>query len=287
MITHVVAALALGLYLVAGLILLSRLWWERSVALTRLSVVAWVCAMAAHTVLMGVVLGDARYGALSNGADHLLWVSWGVAIACGVLWRRLQHPLIGSFVVSGIVLFMASSSYLLHQDAQLGFAGAVQDGAARSAGVLPILHAVPALVAVVSLVLAFVISVVFLIVERRLKRRNVVALAASAAGPNLQRLDLLNRQLAQIGFGAVSLVLLTGGVWAVSQQRRLVLGDSSVLSGLATWILLALLLHVRLVLRWSPRHVSRLTVAVTGVFFISVVVVMIWSGRLTHVTLSL
>lgn len=287
MVTHLVAALALGLYLVAGVVLLSRLWWERSHVLARLSTVSGLCAMVAHTVLMGVVLGDSRYRVLSNGADHLLWVSWGVAVACAVLWRRLQHPLIGSCVVSGIVLFMASSSYLLHQDGPLGLAGNVQERPVGSAGVLAILHAVPALVAVVSLVLAFVISVVFLIVERRLKRRKVVALAASASGPNLQRLDLLNRQLVQTGFGAVSLVLLTGGVWAVSQQRPLVLGDSSVLSGLATWILLALLLYMRLVLRWSPRQVSRLTVAVTGVFFISVVVVMMWAGRLTHVALSL
>jgi ABC-type transport system involved in cytochrome c biogenesis permease subunit len=133
------------------------------------------------------------------------------------------------------------------------------------------------------LALAFVTSCVFLIVERRLKRRSAGAL--SGYGPNLQLLDLLNKQLAQLGFVAISLVVLSGGLWAVSQQKPVFSADTSVVSGLVTWLLLAFILHVRLVLKWSPKQVSRLTVIVTGSFFVSVFTVLLLAGRLTHVNL--
>jgi hypothetical protein len=42
---------------------------------------------------------------------------------------------------------------------------------------------------------------------------------------------------------------------------------------------------VRLVLKWSPKQVSRLTVIVTGSFFVSVFTVLLLAGRLTHVNL--
>jgi ABC-type transport system involved in cytochrome c biogenesis permease subunit len=234
-----------------------------------------------HTLTMASVVRDSRFIFLENGADYFLWVSWGLAVAFAFLRRRLNYPLVGAFVVPGIVLFMGSSSYLLHKSASSVLN---PDGLSTGEGiVIPLLHGIPALVSVVSLALAFVTSVVFLIIERRLKRRGAQALTSS--GPNLQRLDLLNRQLAQVGFLAISLVILTGGLWAVSQQKPVFSADTSVVSGLMTWLLLALILHARLVLRWSPKQVSRLTVFVTGSFFLSVFTVLFFSGQMTHVSL--
>jgi len=147
------------------------------------------------------------------------------------------------------------------------------------------LHAVPALVSVVSLALSLVVSIVFLIVERRLKRRNVGVLAIS--GPNLQFLDRLNKHLAQIGFLAITMVVLSGGLWAVSEQKPVFSADSSVISGIILWVLLAFILHVRLVLRWSPKQVSRLTVVVTASYFVTIFVVLVLAGRLNHAELLL
>ena len=176
---------------------------------------------------------------------------------------------------------MGSSSYLLHKDT-VSVLGSTNISP-RQDVVLSMLHAVPALVSVVSLALALVVSIVFLIVERRLKRRKGKALALS--GPNLQLLDRLNKNLVQVGFVAISLVVLSGGLWAVSEQKPVFSADTSVISGLVVWVLLAFILHVRLVLRWSPKQVSRLTVLVTGSFFITVFVVLAFAGRLTHAEL--
>jgi ABC-type transport system involved in cytochrome c biogenesis permease subunit len=216
---------------------------------------------------------------LDNGADYFLWVSWATALVFFFFRRKLEYPIVGAFVVPVIVAFMGSSSYLLHAGAESLVAR--QEG--RVSVVLSLVHAVPALVSVVSLAMALIVSAVFLVVERRLKRRPAVALLSS--GPDLQLLDRLNRQLVQIGFVAISLVVVSGGLWAVSQQKPIFTFDTSVISGIAVWLLLACILHARLVLGWSPKRVSRFTILVTASFFASVFVVMAMAGRITHASL--
>lgn len=280
--THLLAVLAIVAYMLASALMLLQLYRASRTGKTATSAqCAFFAGLIFHTLTMVSVVRDARFVFLDNGADYFLWVSWGLAVAFAFLRRRLNYPLVGAFVVPGIVLFMGSSSYLLHQATSSLLNAGGLSGNDRI--VLPLLHGIPALVSVVSLALAFVTSCVFLITERRLKRRGAQALVSS--GPNLQRLDLLNRQLAQVGFLAISLVVLSGGFWAVSQQKPVFSADTSVVSGLMTWLLLALILHARLVLRWSPKQVSRLTVFVTGSFFLSVFTVLFFSGQMTHVSL--
>lgn len=242
---------------------------------------AFLAALGLHTITLGLVLKDDRFLLLDNGADYFLLVSWGLAVVFALLKRRLNYPIVGAFLIPTIVLFMGSSSYLLHNEPVSLLADpSVQT---KEGILLSLLHGVPALVAVVSLALALIVSAVFLIIERRIKQRRGEML--SLAGPNLQILDVLNRQLVQVGFVAISFVVLSGSLWAVSEQKPVFSADTSVISGLVTWVLLACILHARLVLKWSPRQVSRLTVLVTASFFVTVFAVMAWAGRITHAEL--
>ncbi len=280
--THLLAVTSMALYVVATALMLAQLWRPSRAGKTlKLSQAAFFSALALHTALLALVLRDSRYVLLDNGADYFLLVSWGLACTFAALQRRLNYPIVAAFLIPCIVVFMGSSSYLLHQQAASVLPAS--DAQTGEDILLSVLHAVPALVAVVSLALALVVSSVFLIVEGRLKARRAAAL--SIAGPNLQILDMLNRQLIQVGFVAISFVVLSGSLWAVSQQKPVFSPDTSVISGLATWILLAFILHVRLVLRWSPKQVSRLTVLVTASFFVAVFAVMAVAGRLTHAEL--
>jgi ABC-type transport system involved in cytochrome c biogenesis permease subunit len=102
----------------------------------------------------------------------------------------------------------------------------------------------------------------------------------------LQLLDRLNTQLVRIGFVAISLVIVSGGLWAVMERKSVFTADTSVVSGLLVWLLLAVVLFVRLVLQWSPRKISRLTVVVAGSFLLSVFVVLAIAGRTTHVLIG-
>ncbi len=283
--THLCAVTSMALYVVATALMLVQLWRQSRAGRTlRLAGGAFAGALVLHTATLAAVLIDPRNVLLENGADYFLLVSWGVACSFALLQRRLNYPIVAAFLIPAVVLFMGSSSYLLHAESRSLLV--TEAGAQGQQGILlSLLHGVPALVSVVSLALALVVSVVFLILERDLKARRGTSLAF--AGPNLQVLDILNRQLVQIGFVAISFVVLSGSLWAVSQQKPVFTADTSVVSGLATWLLLAGILHARLVLKWSPRQVSRLTVLVTGSFFAAIFAVMVAAGRLTHAELLL
>lgn len=280
MATHLLAIASIALYVASAALLLLQLWRpSRAGRTSGAAHFSFLAALALHTATLGLVLKDAKLLLLDNGADYFLLVSWALAVTFALLKRRLNYPIVGAFVVPAIVLFMGSSSYLLHSQA---VSLLVEPSAQTSEGILlSLLHGVPALIAVVSLALALVVSAVFLIVERRIKQRRGEMLS----GPNLQILDVLNRQLVQVGFVAISFVVLSGSLWAVSEQKPVLSADTSVISGLVTWVLLACILHARLVLKWSPRQVSRLTVLVTASFFVTVFAVMAWAGRITHAEL--
>jgi ABC-type transport system involved in cytochrome c biogenesis permease subunit len=290
---HSIALSAIVLYVVSAAIMLVQLWrpgFERGgeggrVRQSRLQAVGigvFVIGFLAHTATLAAVLNDPRVAGVDNGADNFFWVSWGLALAFGVLSRKLNYPVVGAFLIPAVVLLMGSSSYLLHAP-KAASATSVEVSPA-TAHMLSILHAVPSFVAIVSLALAFVVSAVFLIVERSLKRK--AAGVVNLSGPNLQLLDTLNCRLVQVGFVAITLVILSGGVWAVSEQKSVFTLDTSVVSGLLVWVFLAFILHVRMIMRWSPKRVSRITILVTGVFFASVFAVMVFAGRLTHAMLG-
>lgn len=280
--THIAAVSSIVFYVLATFLFLFQLWRpSRTGRLQRTVLLCSWIAFVLHSVTVVSVLQDQRFFVLENGADYFLWVSWFLALVFLVFRRWFDSPLLGAFIASGIVLFMGSSSFLLHQNA--GSLVTVSGEKSRQDLLVSLLHGVPALIAVVSLVLALAVSIAFLVVERRIKRRRAVTLAGE--GVSLQLLDRLNTQLIRIGFVAISLVIVSGGLWAVVEQKAVFNPDTSVISGLIVWLLLATILFVRLVLRWSPKKISRLTVVVTGTFLLSVFVVLVLAGRMTHVSI--
>jgi ABC-type transport system involved in cytochrome c biogenesis permease subunit len=279
---HTAALISISLYIVGALLFMFQMW--RPSRTGRLKGGAFACsvlALLSHSATVVFVLRDPRFIALQNGADYFLWVSWLLALVFIVCRRWFDYPMLGVFITSSIVLFMGSSSYLLHQESDSLVNPARLNG---SEGVLvSLLHGIPALVSVVSLVLALGVSVVFLVVERRIKQRS--SLSLEVRGISLQLLDRLNTHLVRIGFVAISLVVFSGGLWAVIERKSVFTADTSVLSGLIVWVSLAAILFVRLVLNWSPKKISRLTVVVAGSFLLSVFTALMLSGRASHVVI--
>jgi ABC-type transport system involved in cytochrome c biogenesis permease subunit len=280
--THTVAILCICGYLLATIFLMLQLW--RPSRGGRTAVVAKWCTILGftlHTLTMFLVFSDMRWLALENGADHFLWVSWVLALVCLIAQRWFSAPLLAVFAIPAIVLCMTSSSILLHQGSPSHISG--ESEVIRQGVAVSLLHAVPALVSVVSMILALIVSSVFLITEGRLKRRSALALVAD--GPSLQVLDTWNRHLVQIGFVALSLVIVSGGLWAILERKKIFTADTSVVSGIIVWGLLALILHARIILKWSPKRISRLTVLVMASFFAVVFLAATLAGRITHARL--
>lgn len=279
---HSAAVTSLVLYLLATVLYLVQLW--RRSRTGRLRGCATVCTKVGlifHTLTALAVLASPELLVLSNGADYFLWVSWLLAAVFVVFARFFHYPLLGAWIIPAVVLFMGSSSYLLHRGSSSLVDRAQQ---APEGFFISLLHALPALVALVSLVLALVVSSTFLLVERRLKSRKALV-SLSEPGLSLERLDLLNSHLVRIGFVAISLVIVSGGLWAVSLRKEVFTIDSSVISGLLIWLMLGGITFVRFVANWSPRRVSKLTVLAAGSFITSLFIALVSSGRTAHVAL--
>ena len=116
--THLLAVTSIALYIVATVLVLIQLWRSGRKGLKqRVAQGSFYLAFGLHTATIGFVFNDARYLLLDNGADYFLCVSWGLAGVFAFLQRRLNYPIVGAFVIPAIVLFMGSSSYLLHSSA--------------------------------------------------------------------------------------------------------------------------------------------------------------------------
>jgi len=274
---HTTALVALLLYAVAGMVFFYDLW-KGHASKSRFGSRAYFFGYLSHSLALFLILLDVTQLFRDNGSDYFFFVSWAFASVFLYYRSKLDFPIVGAFAVPAIMLFMASSSFLLHHNSSsalyLGERGTLHQV------MFLVLHAIPAMLAVVSMAIAFVLSAVFLVLDKRIRMRRSAAIVGHA--PNLQSIDLLNRRATMCGFLCISAVILSGSVWAISEGRPVFGYDASVLSALGVWVLLALVLHARITLRWPARRISKLTVCSTGLFFISIFVVMLLSGRLTH-----
>lgn len=273
--THTLAILALVLYIVTSL------WFLISVVKMKCS--AWAsrlfaCGFTLHSLTLALVLSDSALRFLDNGADYFFVVSWALGLVFLFLIRKFNYPIFGAFFLPLITLTMGSSSVLLHTNSTSVVTS--QSVPTEEEVALALIHAVPAVVAVVSLAVALISSAIFLVFQRRLKKKGSAAL--SMPGPNLSALHVLGQRAVLSGFIAISMVVITGVSWSIISGRGFVKWDLSTMSGLGVWCMLAGLIYARANLGWSSPRVSRLTILVTGVFFISVFIIALFSGSLSH-----
>jgi hypothetical protein len=105
--THLLAIVAIVLYIVSSVLMLAQLWRSKvGGRVTKAARSFFFGALLAHTATMGFVTQDPDLMLLDNGADYFLWVSWVLAIVFAFLQRRLDYPIVGAFIVPAIVLFM-------------------------------------------------------------------------------------------------------------------------------------------------------------------------------------
>lgn len=270
---HTVIIVAVAGYLAALLVSLGALrpgaveWgrWGR-----------WVFdgALLAHSVSLVMLSLDARFFPPSGSADYLFWLAWCVAVALRVMRRWLQFPVVASMVSGMVSLLIVSSSYLAHQDVHT-------DVGVSGGELLFVFHVIPTLAAETALVFAVVVSAVFLIQERRLKRR--VAAAISLRGPSLAGLAKLNTVLMSVGFLSMTGAVLSGVVWSVVHGAPLLAADALQWTALLSWMVLGGVLNAILTLRWPARRVAVCTVTSGMLFLSSLLAALLWGGGALHV----
>jgi cytochrome c-type biogenesis protein CcsB len=102
--------------------------------------------------------------------------------------------------------------------------------------------------------ISFFVSIVYLIVERGIKKKNPSSV--SSRMPSLETLDLINHRCMSYGFPFLTMGIITGSIWASGAWGSYWSWDPKETWSLITWIVYAILLHNRLAIGWRGRKTA-------------------------------
>lgn len=267
---HFLVTAAVLCYLVASVLFLIGLF-RRQERLDRVAQSLWLIGFLFHSAsLFPVYLYD-RDTPVERGADFYFALSWALPCVHLLLRSRLGFPIVRALVAPVTAVLAVSSSYLAHQEDPAGLHhGFFFRG----------MHVAPALLAELMLLLAGIVSVVYLLQDARLKRKQLDSFALE--GPSLTRLAGWNSRFVLAGFVAMTLAVLSGAFWALLNHQQLFTSGGHQWVAAGTWLLLGWLVHSRVSLRWPVRRIAVLTVALVGLFYLSVIVLYFWGLGVVH-----
>jgi ABC-type uncharacterized transport system permease subunit len=166
------------------------------------------------------------------------------------LENRMRISVLGGFLAPLGVLFMVFSGVLFHINRETNIVS--------GHGVLLWFHVGCAVLANVFLVFAFVVSVIVIIQESQLKKKQISNLHTRM--PSLQELDRFSSLLITTGFLLMTIGVSTGFVFAYLSNVSFFQFDSRVIWSLLTFIIYAFLVLVRVNHGWRGRRAAWLAV---------------------------
>ncbi len=233
---------AMGAYIVASVFHLSSL----------APVPTWVTKAARWIVILAFIAHGVDIG--WRGVEHvhpatsvreaLGFLSWILVGAYIVLAKRKGLSVLGAFVAPVALVVLAAARLSPSGDALTGLSS------------LGRLHIASATVGVAIFCLATVVSVIYLLQERNLKKKNFdgVLFRSSAS---LETLDKLSARLVSIGFPIFTISMMLGGVWVA--QREQGFGRIEYPIAAVTWLAFAALMLGRSVSGLRGRRAALLT----------------------------
>lgn len=220
---------------------------------TRRARVAGALLLAGFLLHGGSVLG--RIGAFAEDptfrlGEGLSILAFFTVAACLAVIRFYRMPVVGAFVSPLVVAVLVPAHAV--PGAEVPISGAFLDV------VMPI-HIVVALGGLALFTLGFGVALMYLLLERELKRKKLGAMFARL--PSLHTLDSLNYRLVVLGFVLLSVTVATGALFSGMEGGRwLVLGPKQGFA-LIAWGLVAAVVALRQTVGWRGRRVAVATMA--------------------------
>jgi cytochrome c-type biogenesis protein CcsB len=181
--------------------------------------------------------------------EAISFFAWSVVLMFFFLQYHYKPNLLGSFIMPFVFIMMFSASTLPRQIQPLS----------------PILkshwfgiHIFLAFIGDAAFALACGVGIMYLIQDRNVKSKHLSGLFRRL--PNLQMLDELNYRLISIGFPMLSLAILSGVLWAESATGLYWRWDPKEVWSLISWLLYALVLHLRLTTGWRGKKAAVLSI---------------------------
>lgn len=202
-----------------------------------------------HTIHILARYFAAGHLPITNMHEASSFFSWCIVLFFFILEYRYGIGLLGSFIMPVVFIIMLSSSILPREIKPLS----------------PVLqsywlgvHTLLAFLGDAAFAMAAGIGLMYLVQEHFVKSKHLGDLFRRL--PSLQGLDEINYRLISIGFPLLTIAIITGALWAESAWGSYWRWDPKEVWSLITWIIYALVLHVRLTAGWRGKRAAILSI---------------------------
>ena len=189
---------------------------------------------------------------LSSTAEATAFVAWLLALGFLLATTRNRLAAVGAFAAPTVLVLLVLARVLPHE------------GAATFRGPLATTHVLLSTVGEALFALAAILATLYLIQERRLKRKDFARMRSGAAP--LETLDRLSARCVSFGFPIFTLAIITGAVLVARLgllQRSGSLRPEYVLA-IASWVAYGGLLMARRGAGWQGRRAAWVTLGGFG-----------------------
>jgi cytochrome c-type biogenesis protein CcsB len=241
--------LALSFYLIATVV--GIIWLFRGKKATS-KVIFFFAAIGftLHTINIIVRYIEGGHIPITNLHEASSFFSWCIVVLFFLLEARYKIDLLGAFIMPVVFILMLSSSVLPRE---------------INPSLNPVLksywlgiHTTLAFIGDAAFAMAAGVGVMYLIQERYLKSKHPSSLFQRL--PSLQILDEINYRLISLGFPLLTLAIVTGVIWANTAWGTYWRWDPKEVWSLITWLVYALVLHLRLTIGWRGKKAAGLSI---------------------------
>jgi cytochrome c-type biogenesis protein CcsB len=237
-------ALALALYAVGAVHVLMHALTRRRL-LTSWTVVAALGGFVLHTAALSQRWTEAGYFPAVGLHDGTSFLAWAIVLAFLVTYVRTREEALGIAIYPAV--------FILVLVANLSAGGEARPEPILRSVFLPV-HTTLAFFGYAALFLAAAMSVLYLVQERELKSRSPRTFYYLF--PSLERCDTISAASASVGFGFLTLAIVTGVLWSHVAYGRYWTWDAKGWSALLAWGIYVALLVARYRTGWGGRRAA-------------------------------
>ena len=225
-----------------------------------------------HTVFLLVRANTTQLPPLlSSSQDWLLVLAW-LAVACYLFLTALDRDLaIGIFLLP-IVLILTSATY---------FVSDIPNRRLDSLYGWKMLHAASLVLGMLGVLVGFVLSMMYLVQQWRLKRHQMDPTGLGL--PNLEKLARLNRWAVMIAVPLLTLGMGTGvvlGLYAKTTPEAIPFNDPVIIGSTIAWMtMFALFVWLMMTPRTTGRQVASLTLWSAGFLMFTLIGLQVATGK--------
>lgn len=236
--------IAFILYIVSAIGFFAYLTMKKG-AFGKLAVWAASLGFLVHNVAMVLRVMESGRLPFSNQFEFANSFTWGIVLCYLILHFRYKFTAVGAFVMPLAFLMMGYASMLPKNIRPL--MPALQSGWLN-------FHVGTAIVSYGSFAVACGLSVMYLISLHN-KAKGLDKISESGGGnlPDAETCDYLSYRVAAFGFLMLTLVIITGAIWAKHAWSRYWGWDPKETWSLITWIIYAAYLHLRFHRGWKGK----------------------------------